>query len=229
MERDKLKKEVSKRPISIFFIDAKKAYYFNQNLNAPLALDFPPDVISDLEIINKKKLEALLQGFINGYNIYPSNIIIVLSTLVTFEKEFSVSSIEMDKNIEEFLELVPFEDHISKKVLLSGKTKVVAGNRDLCDFFKRSFQNLGFVVNGIYPLSLCVEIMPQLQSNLDLGLILTKTSEIRDFNLVPDVEAQSVSSNTPEKEKKNNTRTFMLLGVFAFLLVILLFVLYRKL
>ena len=226
MERDKLKKDISKRPTGAFYFDGKKAFFYEQSLPAPLSLDLPPDIISNLEVVNKKKLDTLIQALVKSYNLTPKNIVIVLSAKVTFDKDFPQGSVEVEKNIEEFLELVPFEDHISKKAMLSGRTKVVAANRELCEALKNSFQALGFVVTGAYPISFCVEVLPQLQTNLDLNLIISKVPEMREFNLMPD---STIPINSPTKEKKDNKRLFTLVGLFAFLILILLFFVYRTL
>ena len=225
MEGNKLVKEISKRPTGAFYVDGKKAFFYEQSLSAPLGLDFPQGTISDLEVVNRKKLDSLIQSFVKSYKIAPTNIVIVLSTLVTFERDFPQGSVEMEKNIEEFLELVPFEDHISKKALFSGTTKIVAANRELCEAIKSAFQNLGFVVTGVYPLSFCQQIMPQLQTNLDLSLIISKVPEMREFNLLPEFQIPEAS---PAKEKKDNKRIYMLVGVFGLLIVILLFFFYKN-
>lgn len=225
MEGNKLKKDISKRATGIFYIDGNRAFYFDQSMGSPVALDFTPDIVSNLEAIDKKKLDLLIHAFIKNYKLQPTNIAIILSTRMTFDKEFPHGSIEIDKNIEEFLELVPFEDILSKKIPFSGKTKVVAANREFCDCLKSSFISGGFVVSGIYPLSLCLGVIPELASNMDLNLIINKLPMLKEYNLQPIAE---VSSRVPEKEKPNKTRLILLAGVFGFLILVLLFVLYKN-
>lgn len=223
MEGDKLKID-PRRPSGVFYIESNKAYYYEESLGSPLSMEFGPEIISDLEVVNKKKLESAIQVFINGNKIVPKSIIILLSTTVTFDKDFMETTLEIDKSIDEFLELVPFEDYISKKSKFPGKTKVVATNRQLCETIKNSFVVLGFVVAGVYPLSFCLEAVPQLATNLDLSLIINKSPELRSFNLLPDLP---LSADSPKKEKKDNKRLYILIGTFAILVVILLFVVYR--
>jgi hypothetical protein len=228
MERDQLNKDkgISKRPSGVFYIDGNKAFYFEQSLASPIPLDIPVDIISNIELLNAKKLEALLQAFIRSYKLVGKNIVLLLSAQITFDKDFPNGSIEVEKNIQEFLELVPFEEALDKKIISSGRTRVVAANREICESIKSIFSLAGFMVSGVYPLSLCLEVIPQLQSNLDLNLFVSKIPELKDFNLLPVIEPSSY--NSVEKEKPNRNRMIMLVGVFALLLLILLFVIYTN-
>ena len=223
MEGDKLKID-SRRPSGIFYIEANRAYFYEEGLGSPLSLELGPEIISDLEVISKKKLESAIQTFVNGNKIAPKSIIILLSTTVTFDNEFPQSQPQADKSVEDFLELVPFENTISKQVKFPRKIRVVAANRELCETIKNSFVILGFFVAGIFPLSFYLEAVPSLQTNLDLGLIINKSPELKAYNLMPDIE---LSGSSPKKEKKDNKRLYILIGVFAILMVVFLFVIYR--
>lgn len=224
MEGDKLKKDIPRRPSGVFYIESNRAFYFEENLASPLSLDLPADIVSDLEVINKKSLDTVIHAFITTYKIAPKNVMILLSTSVTFDKNFPQTTLEREKNIDEFLELVPFENYIAKQAKFPGTIRVVAANKELCETVKNSFVGLGFVVAGAYPLSLSLELFPQLQTNLDLGFIINKSQELRGFNMMPDSDAPG---NSPKKEKKDSKHLFVLVGIFAILIVILLFVIYR--
>ncbi len=227
MERDKVTKDISRKPTGVLYLDRNRAFFYEEGLAGPLSFDLPPEILSDLEAINNKKLDGAIRGFVSANNLVPSNVIILLSNAVTFEKDFAAGGVDIDKGIEEFLELVPFEDYISKKSQSGGKVKIVAANREVCDGIKNSFHSLGFVVTEVIPLSFCIDILPQLATNLDLGLIIEKAAEFREFNLLPEVE--SSTSSSPETEKQTNKKQlYMLIGVFGFLGIILLFVIYKN-
>lgn len=225
MEGDKLKKEITKKPTGVFFVDGNRSFYFEQSLGSPVPMEITPDIFSDLELINGKKLDILIKKFIVTHKLGPKNIIILLSTQMTYDREFPHGSIEVEKHIEEFLELVPFENVISKKALFSGRTKVIAANKEFCDGVKASFVNAGFIVSGIYPLSLCLELAPELQSSMDLNMVINKVPELKDFNLMPTPE---VALRPQNKEKPNKNRLLLLVGVFILLGLILAFVFYKN-
>lgn len=227
MERDKVKKDISRKPTGVLYLDRNRAFFYEQGQASPLSFDLPEDIITDLEAINKKKLDSVIKGFVSANNLVPNNIIILLSNAVTFEKDFPEGGVDIDKGIKEFLELVPFEDYISKKSHISGKVKIVAANREVCDSIKNSFHSCGFVVTQVIPLSFCMDILPQLSSNLDLGLVLDKAAEFKEFNLLPEVEP--ATSSSPKTEKQTNKKQLrILIAVFGVLGVILLFVVYKN-
>ena len=235
MERDKVNKPISKKPTGVFYIDGNKAFYFEQSLPSPISLDIPTDIISYFELLNKKKLVVLIQTFIKNYKLTPKNIVVLLSVQVTFDREFPHGSIELQKNIQEFLELVPYEELIQRKIISSGKTRVVATNKEICEAIKSTFTKSGFLVSGVYPLSLVLEIIPELKTNLDLSLFVNKLSDLKAINLQPVVEASyssgfntpTASTSTPsDKEKPNRNRLYVLVGVFAVLIAALIFVIY---
>lgn len=231
MERNKLttqQNQFSKKPTGVFYIDGNKSFYFELSLSSPIKLDIPTDIIANFELLNKKKLNILISSFIKNNNLIPNNIVILLSPHVTFDKDFPHGSIEVQKNIQEFLELVPFEDTLDKKIIVSGKTRVVATNKELCDAIKQDFTSSGFLVSGIYPLSQVSESVPQLKSNLDLSLFVNKVSDLKAYNLRPIVEAAYHHSSTPEKDKPNKTRLYLLAGVFVFLMLILGYAVYTN-
>lgn len=224
MERDKLKKEAPKKPAGIFYLETNRGFFYDQTMASPIAIEFPPDIISDLEVVSKKKLETAIQVFLNTYKIVPKSIVILLSPNVTFDKDFTVGSVQMDKNIQEFLDLVPFQDYISRQSKFPGKIKLVAANRDLTDTIKDSFADMEFAVSAIIPLSFCLEIIPQLKINLDLALILEKIPELRAYSLTSEI---IIPEGSQKKEKKDNKNLFMMIGVLAFLFLILFFVIYK--
>lgn len=223
-------KVISKKPTGVFYVDRNKAYYFELTISTPIALDIPTDILANFELMNKKKLHTLLTNFIRTYKLEPKNIVILLSTQVTFDKEFPHGSIEVQKNIQEFLELVPFEEMLDKRIIANRQTKVVATNKEVCDAIKQSFTAHGFLVSGVYPLSQVIESIPQLKQNLDLSLFVNKVTDLKALNLQPIVEAAMHSSPaaTFEKEKSNKTRLFLLIGVFGFLTLILGYVIYTN-
>lgn len=225
MEGNRVTKNISKRPTGLIYLDRNRAFYYEQRLASPISFDIPPDTITDLEVINKKKLDVLIKNFVSANTLVPTNIAILLSTSVTFEKEIPQGGVDADKSFAEFLEFVPFEDYLSKRIQVAGKDKVVAANKEICDAIENAFQSLGFVATGVYPLSFCLDIMPELATNLDLNSVLNKIPEMKTFNLLPTMD---VSENVTKKEKVTNKRLPILIGVFGFLILILLFFVYKN-
>ncbi len=225
MERDKLKKDVSKKPAGIFYLEPNRGFFYDQTLPSPIAIEFPPDIISDLEVVSKKKLEYAIQAFLNTYKIVPKSIMILLSPNVTFDKDFILETVQIDKNIQEFLDLVPFQEYISRQSKFPGKIKLVAANKDLTEAIKDSFANMDFAVSAIIPLSFCIEVIPQLQTNLDLALILEKTPELRGYSLTSEIIVSEEAQK--KKDTKDSKKLYGIIGILAILFLILFFVIYK--
>jgi hypothetical protein len=238
MEGNRVNKTISKRPSGVFYIDGNKAFYFEQSLPAPISLEIPADTLSNFELINKKKLVTIIQTFVRNYKLAPKNIVILLSVYSTFDREFPHGSIELQKHIQEFLELVPFEELLQKKIVTSGKTRVIATNKEVCEAVKSSFTSSGFLVSGIYPLSISMELIPELKTNLDLSLFVNKLTDLKNINLAPVIEASYASTfGTPivknvvteeKEEKPDRKRLYALSGVFGVLILILGIVFYTS-
>lgn len=212
----------TKKIMGIFYIEKNKAYYFAENLPSLLMLPFPPDIFSDLEVVSRKKLEGLITAFIESYNIAAIDVIIILSPSVAFEKDFKVTS-DPQPDIQKFLELVPFEDVVNKQFIAGENTKVVAVNKELLDITTIAFTQRQFNVRGAYPFSFFKLLLPQLTGTIDFNLILTKVDEMQKYNFLKIVELPPVSILAPPQKK---TRLYVLVGVMAFLLLVLFFMIY---
>jgi hypothetical protein len=225
MEGSKVTKEIPKQPTALLYIDRNRVYYLIEGVASPLVLDLPLDVVSDLEVINKKKFDNTIKSFVSSNNLVPTSLIFLFSTTVTFEKEFPAGGVDIDKGIEEFLEIVPFEEYISKKIETSVKTKIVAANRDLFEAFKEAFQSLNFTISTVLSLSFCLDLYPQLKSNLDLGFIIQKAPELKEFNLLTSIVTPT---NTAKKPEQNKKQVYMVIVIFIVLGVLLFFMIYQN-
>ncbi len=225
MERDKLKKDIPKKPAGIFYLETNRGFFYDQTLPSPVAIEFPPDILSDLEVVSKKKLEYAIQAFVGAYKVVPKSIIILLSPNVTFDKDFALGTVQIDKNIQDFLDLVPFQEYINRQSKFPGKIKIVAANRDLTDAIKDSFVNVGFAVSAIIPLSFCLETLPQLKTNLDLALILDKAPELRGYSLTSEIIVSEEAQK--KKDTKDSKKLYGMIGILAILFLILFFVIYK--
>lgn len=218
--------EIQKKQMCVFYIENAKAYFYGSNVPNMLELDFPVDTINDLEVLNKDKLDLLVQNFIQSNNILPTNAIIVLSPLVTFEQDLSKEATTADdEEIINFLEYVPFENVISRAIKLEKKLKLVAVNKEFCDTFKNNLEKIGFHVLSIVPFSVLQETHSELANNLDLQVILDKASSLKQYSLsgIEEPVTEMSKKNDSKKEKK---RLYLLVGVFIFLIFALIITIY---
>src|SRR6266436_8372373 len=142
----------TKQPLtSIFYIEANTVSYYSSVGNILIRLDFPPDVISHLEVINTKKLGALLQEFIASHKIPASSCIMILSPSIIFEKDFNIATNQDAAEIGSFLELVPFEEVFFRTYKLKTQLKVIAVNKTYVEILRKTLLSSHITALAIIP------------------------------------------------------------------------------
>lgn len=213
--------DFSNKQTSIFYIERSHAFYYDRGLSSPLKIEFPEDVFANSEVIDRKKFNVLIQDFIVKNKINPNKIIyIVLSSQITFEKDFDKKTVVSETELQELLSLIPFEEIINKEYQLNNKIKIVSMNKHLCNVVRNVFEENKFIVGGIAPLAVIKEIMPELEKNLNLDVLLNKTDTLRTYSLFTAEEA-NVGVIQPKKKSNINIRSIILLGILGSLIIIL--------
>lgn len=223
---EKTKKQIGP---AIFYLKKHEGILFTDKLASPISLTFPKDVIDNLEVINKEKLQILIKTFIQRHIILPTSIIFVLDKELIFEKDIEAdSSFEQTEEIGKFLDIVPFEKLLSRIFKTKEKTKIVAANREFCEELINSFENEKFSVSAVSPFSMFENIIPLLKKNFDGKLALDKISLLKQYSLLEVLE-NTEKRITYTKPKIKSPRFVLLIGTFAALLLILLVLIFSQL
>ena len=213
------------KPSGIIYIEPSRLLFYSASVNKVLFQDFPPDTVSDLDIQNKDKFTQILNFFIqNALQKTQYELTLVFSQQNTFEKVLIPTlSKDIDVLFSEFTSLVPFEEVLSRIYKENKSVKAYAVNKTFYELLADCFAKSGSTINLVLPVSIIVEKSPELSKNLDLPTIATKVESLKAYNMV---EYYSLSSSDQSQQsepgKNKNKRTYMLLGVFAILLVIML-------
>src|SRR5258706_1530217 len=167
-------KKIQKLP-GILYIDANKATFYNSVAKSMLQFTFSPEAYKDMDIVNKENLVGEINTFILGNKILPGNLMLLLGPSAIFEKDFAEPPSEkMDKEIQTFIDYVPFQNISSKIIKLPTKVKVIVANKDFCEEVFATFTKQNFSTAGAVPLSVVQEIMPEVSKSIDLKAILAK-------------------------------------------------------
>jgi hypothetical protein len=212
----------------LVYLEGNRAILYGNTLPAMQQIDFPADVVKDLDVLNTENLYALIQTTIETYQLLPAPVTIVLSPLVTFEKDLSEIPLEQrEKEAEKFLDQVPFQNVLPYQFISSQKAKIIAANKDFILAIKTGFEKRTFMVNTVASFSTLQEVMPELAENLDLNLLLVKIDTIKQYNMLhehmPPIHSSPIQTE-PGKEKPDKKRLYMLIGVFGILILILIIV-----
>lgn len=187
------------------------------SLTAPLALQLPAAVIRDLEITSQTALETLIHAFVVNQKLTPTDLILVLSQEVYFEKDIGkCDGEEQEKLIQQFVDTVPFTTTSEKVFQIRGSCRLVVINRTLYDAFKTAFEKEKFPVVAVVPELVLPSIGIKETLNADSCRVIAKK--------LPALEEQSFLER-PERSEGSGGRTGQFFLEHRVMLMILLMIL----
>lgn len=218
--------DFTKKPIVVIYIDKNKILFYFENTKQTLQLDIPVSVISDLDLMDKEQLEQLIDKFIQSNNLKALryDAIVVFSPTSAFEKDFAESlPKEKEAEIQKFIDIVPFEEVLSKTYILSKKIKVVAINKTLFEAVLNILKQKNIYIFSIVPFSVLQEMNTELSHNVNLAFIAAKANSFNQYSLISGSEDIS-DKNTKKTSifKKQNIRIYVLIGIFLILFLVLI-------
>jgi hypothetical protein len=143
----------------------------------PLVFKFTPEMISDLEVVNKEELRIKLHDFIVENKIKPAPLIIILEESVFFAKDYPGAEPSMDE-VQSFIDTVPFAGVSSKVFKMNNGHKLVVINRDLYQSLQQVFEKLQFPLLSVVPGFVLTTINAPLQFSADSSRIIYKKLDI---------------------------------------------------
>ena len=193
-----------------------------------LRLNFTPDVFSNLEIIDKIKLETLIRTFIKQNNLNYLSFILIITADILFEKDWLLPQTEVQKKEEiDFIESIPFENTITHSWVKDNKKKLIAANQDNINILSDIFKKDNGLLVGVFPYSLFGanirnESVKEIWKNLN---ILKQDNLINvDSNLAP----LKTVVNKQTKAISDKSLVPLLIVIFVVLIGLLVFLMLRK-
>lgn len=142
---------LSKNHPIILFIDRTGFSVYQDVLTNIPRFNFTPDIVDNLDVIDKEQFSKLITTFMQINRVVPSNLAIILSDNVVFVKSLAIlvqkSPLEQigqnpkeDLNgvgkdqkdeVQKFLEDVPFEDVLAKVIKIGDRNCITAVNKEL--------------------------------------------------------------------------------------------------
>lgn len=152
----------------IIFLQRDSFQIYSPYLPTVMEFRFVPEIVRDLDVINKELLENLIKLFITNAKIPPSGMIIVVGDTAAFIKDFLPPAPpppqpgqlpqptpgitdELKVEAEKFADHVPFEQVVSKTFPWNNGLRVFAVNEELYESIKRSFEKNGFTIDTVIP------------------------------------------------------------------------------
>lgn len=221
-----LRNMFSKNNPVVLFLDRSGFTLYQSTLVNIIKFAFTPDIVANLEVINKDQFFALVSSFIDKNKIISSIIIVLLADSVIYEKDLSkipqkiqpvtpntVPSSSSQKildlankeqefktEIQNFLQNIPFEDILAKVIKIQTTTRLVAANKDLIFSTTDPFTKKGFLVEAVVPAFFYGQ-----SANLANGLtsdiaqmVLRKQEILKIANLLTDQQETNISQSSLE-------------------------------
>ncbi len=239
--------------IGVIYLQRERFQLYSPMLPGILEFKFVPEIIRDLDIINRELFENIIKLFISNVKIPPSDLIIVIADNASFIQNFikpnssqqttaSQSTQDQFKNeklieeelhdqIKKFIEHTPFDSVASKTFPLNIGSRVVVVNKDLYESVKTAFETQGFIVNSVLP-GLAFGESIGVKNDLDAAtanFLLQKYNALNQYNfLKKDINLSEVKENIEGFEqpvnKKTNKRLIALVSIFVLLIGVLIIV-----
>lgn len=213
----------------ILFVDRNGFSVFQDTISNIARFNFTPDLVANLDIVNKEQFVNLIATFIQINKITPSSLAVILSDNVIYTKNFNDTD-----EVQNFLENVPFEDVLAKVVKSDQGNRIVAVNKDLVIAITDAFANKGSTIEAIIPGFMYgsnADFASGLNQN-NIKIILNELEILKIGNLLTG-QQEVIASQPPsevksdlarDEKKPQNLRQYILVGVFVTLLVILVVV-----
>lgn len=220
---------LSKNHPILLFIDRNGFTLFQDTLTDIARFNFTPDLVANLDVVNKEQFSNLITSFIQINKITPSSLSVILSDNIIYIKDLTDTEESKDA-IQAFLENVPFEEVLAKVIKTDVINRIVAVNKNLVMTIADAFINKGSSMEAVTP-----SFMYGQNVNFTVGLtqdnirtILGNLEILRIGNLLTDQEKivlpQIVEDEKSFKEsgvkKPQGLRQYILIGVLVTLLVI---------
>ncbi|HKC05026.1 MAG TPA: hypothetical protein VKC54_04105 [Patescibacteria group bacterium] len=213
------------RDIVLFLANGRLYIYLGDGI---VVLEFPPEVVRDIDIKNKEALANLVITFIQANKITPAQIFFVLSESVCFSKDFkvadSLNTTRVDADVQSFIDSIPFNSVISKIYKTPTTYRVVGSNQDLIDVILDVFISKGFGLTALVPANIYHNFGHQDQLSMDSAKAILGDKEMAIAGSMVSTEVKNVEHEiaaTKAQGKPINYRLFILIGVFVLGLVIL--------
>ncbi len=235
----------------VVYLQKDKLQLYSPFLSSIVEFRFVPEIVRDLDIVNKSLLENLIKTFITNGKIPVSNLVFILADNTYFVKDFvippppavqkgavtpppsSMTMEDLQEAADKYIEHVPYDSVVSKTFPMKNGLRVCAVNQEFYGHIRDAFEKIGFTVISILP-GLVLGGNMSAKPIMDGGMAqftLQKAGSFKLYDLLDQEVYVPVSEKAEEnkeevefqeqKEKPNKKRLYVMIGIFAVLLIVL--------
>jgi len=193
-----------------------------------LTLEFPPEIVRDMDVKNKEGLSNLVTVFIQNNKLVPAQIFFALSESVCFSKDFKVTdplnTTKVDADVQSFIDAIPFNSVISKVYKTPAMYRVVGTNQDMIDVIMDAFTVKGFGLSALVPSNIYHNFGGINALTPEFAKTVLEDKQMAASGTMVSTEPKENGSEieaTKAQGKKVNYRLYILIGIFVLGLIIL--------
>jgi hypothetical protein len=221
---------MTKREDAIIIIDANRILFYVNKASNTLQLNLSSDVISNLEVVSREKLERAINRLFQLPSLRGKefDVVVIFSHNITFEKELTSTNSKAEfEETQKFLDMVPFEEVLSNSYRINKKTRIVAANKILYNILKQVLERNKAHSSLVLPMTILAVTNPELNNRLDLGFIENKLESFKQYSIL-DLEEAGLGGEVTNSIgiKKKDIRLYLLVILMIILFSVLIFLIY---
>lgn len=213
-----------KRQKGLLYVERNRFTFHNVGFGQKfISWDIEDGVINDMEIDNPEKFVSGLAFWMDKEKISPCDLVVVVDESLYFEHatQSLANSDQDEKDIETFLQAVPFEQFTSKIIQDGASKRVVALNRDFYDLLLEFLEKRYFRVLALIPASF---INIKSLQDIKTDLIIKNLEEYKKYNFLGDFERKIGPQSFISKNVPKDTRNLKIMSVLFLVLILILVV-----
>jgi hypothetical protein len=219
----KLPGKKTQREKCVLYVDRNSLAFYSKAAQKPCVLNVGPEIVKDMEVVSPEQLVQALSYWMDSNKILACDVVIVLSETVYFEHAVqSLAGEESDKEIEMYLDTVPFEQSVSRIIVDDASKRAVVLSRDYYDLLLEFLEKRYFRVLALFPASLLNIKSPE---EIKVDSLIKNLDDYKKYNFLSDFERHFVPESFTARPKDTKNLKIMA-AVFGLLIVVLAVVIY---
>lgn len=219
-------------PLIICFIHRNTVQFFSFGSGVIVSMDIPATAISNLEVVNKDELYVFINEWLKRNTIGGDRMLFVLSGATYFDRQIEgADESGQETQILKFYDTVPFEELITKVVPVNGGKHVFAVNKPYLEAIQHAFYLQGIQSTGVIPAFVLGPHSAKQRIDPEMGTYIIKHADtFSSYSLsdAQDMSASTIAAMPTSSIKKSNTRMMAMVGIFSFLVLVLIVMLLTR-
>ena len=210
---------------TVLYVNRSGVQFYDPKTKQLLAEKLPPNILKDLEIVDKNALALFFRSLVMRHKMNASSVIVILSPNIYYEKTLKSSGEEQESEVRLFLDTVPF-DTLRSKIYIQGTTsRIVAINKNLCESILWALEQVGIHIIAVIPAVLVPPLAAKPTPDGESTQYILKNVANLKVHTITQTSEIGEPAEEPKLSPPRNIRVYVLGGIFTVCILILGFLL----